>query len=362
MERKNFKTFKKFLYIFIILFVASATTATIYAYYQLNKIKNVKISKTDEDLGIKTVPIPNQENFQFTPSSLETSPSPKAEEEQLPLPEKRSDIINIALYGTDVGRAKYEASHSDSIIIVTLDFKNNKIKLSSVMRDTYVRIHGHGRGKIGDAYAYGGPQLAIRTLNENFNLNIRDYAAVDFFNLEKVIDVLGGVTVEVKDYELKELNYRIKEAADLQNKKPQLVKEAGTQNLKGIQAVAYCRLRSVGHGDFERTSRQRIVLNELFKKVQSAGLLKYTSLASEIFPMIETSLSKAEIIKLGSSVLAQNLGTVEQERFPLDGYCKGEVIRGIWYLTLKPDNRATVSQINNFIFRDIKPEAKTPLF
>ncbi|MBL4937096.1 LCP family protein [Clostridium sp. YIM B02515] len=362
MERKHTKTFKKFLYIFIILFIASATTASIYAYSQLNKIKNVRISKTDEDLGIRTEPSPSQDDFQFTPSSLETIPSPKTEAEQLPLPENRSDIINIALYGTDVGRAKYDAPHSDSIIIVTLDFKNNKIKLSSVMRDTYVKIYGHGRGKIGDAYAYGGPQLAIRTLNENFNLNIRDYAAVDFFNLEKVIDVLGGVAVEVKDYEVKELNYRIKEAADLQNKRPHLVKEAGIQNLKGIQAVAYCRIRSVGHGDFERTSRQRIVLNELFKKIQSTGLLKYTSLASEIFPMIETSLTKSEIIKLGSSVLTQNLRAVEQERFPLDGYCKGEVIRGIWYLTLKPDNRTTVNQINNFIYRNIKPEAKAPLF
>ena len=74
--------------------------------------------------------------------------------------------------------------------------------MSSIMRDTYVKVKGHGETKITHAYAYGGPELAIRTLNENFNLDIRNYVTVDFFNLEKIIDAMGGVTIDVKQDEI----------------------------------------------------------------------------------------------------------------------------------------------------------------
>ena len=91
-------------------------------------------------------------------------------------------------------------------MILSIDEKNKKIKMSSIMRDTYVKIKGHGETKINHAYAYGGPQLAIRTLNENFDLDIRNYVTVDFFNLEKIIDAIGGVTIDVKQDEVSLIN------------------------------------------------------------------------------------------------------------------------------------------------------------
>jgi len=338
--KKNTDSKKKKRYIKYILIVAAvliliAGSISGYTYYQLSKVNTVEISKKNEDLGIKNPPVTE---------------------------EKSEEIINIALFGVDVGRDKYDVPNSDSIMIATLDRKHNKLKLTSIMRDTYVEISGYGKTKINEAYAKGGAPLAIKTLNENFNLNIRDYVTVNFFGLEKVIDLLGGVTVEVKDYELKEINTWVREVAELQHKEPVLVQHTGVQNLTGGQAVAYCRLRHVGNGDFERTDRQRRVLNELFNKVRSVGVTKYPSIVSEILPQIETSISTTEILSLGTKVLTSKIDTIEQQRFPLDGYCKGEMINEIWYLVPKPDLTDTEKQIHDFIYEDIKPVPKEPLF
>jgi polyisoprenyl-teichoic acid--peptidoglycan teichoic acid transferase len=341
---------KKVLFTIALLLIAFATTTGIYAYSQINKIKTVKISKTDEDLGINI----KSEAIKAEPDTIRLA---YIDEESY-----SSEIRSIALFGIDVGRDKYDVAHSDSIIIATIDPKRKKIKLSSIMRDTYLPIKGHSKRKIADAYALGGPQLALRTLNENFGLNIRDYMTVDFFTLEKAIDVLGGVTVNIKAAELKELNYRITETAQLQDKAPTILSSEGTQNLNGLQAVAYCRIRKVGSGDFERTTRQRIVLSELINKAQSSGIVKYHFLASEIFPLIETSLSNSDILKLGRQVITTSITNVEQQRFPLDGYCKGEVISKVWYLVPKPSLEATRDQIRKFIFKDVRPAPKAPLF
>jgi len=326
---------KKRIIVLLISIILSFTAVVLgYVYYQLNKIKTVDISKKAEDLGIKN------------PTAIDNS---------------GEEIINVALFGVDVGRDKNDPPHSDSIIIATLDKKHNKLKLTSIMRDSYVEIKGHGKTKINEAYTYGGPQLAIRTINENFNLNIRNYVTVNFFGLEKLIDELEGVTVDIKDYELKEINTWVKEVAELEKKEPVLVKHTGVQTLTGGQAVAYCRLRHVGNGDFERTDRQRRVLDELFQKVKSAGVTKYPGIVSELFPMIETSFTKTEILSLGTKILA-SVSRVEQQRFPLDGYCKGEIINDVWYLVPKPDLIDTERQLHDYIFEDIKPVAKEPLF
>lgn len=337
MKKKKAKVLKRILITLSMLFLAFTTTAVIYAYDRLNTIKSVEISQKDEDLGI-------------TPE-----PSPIVQE-------KINGIINIALFGIDARKNKYEASHSDSIIIATLDFKNDKVKLSSIMRDTYVKVPGHGERKITEAYAFGGPELIIKTLNTNFNLNIREYATVDFFNLEKVINTLGGMELNIKDYEVSEINKSIRESAKLQNKPPQLLKTSGLQRLNGLQAVAYCRIRYVGNGDFERTDRQRIVLNELFKKVKASGIASYPGIISEIFPMVETSLSKTELIKYGAQILTSDISNIEQQRFPIDGYCKGETINKKWVLALKPNVNTTKDQILNYIYEDIVPVPKKPLF
>lgn len=309
-----------------------------YTYYQLSKVTTTKISKTNQDLGIKSESLVSVENKKVV---------------------QGTDIINIAFFGVD-RRYKNDPSRSDSIMVLTIDEKHKKIKMSSVMRDTYVDIKGHGKTKINHAYAYGGPQLAIRTLNENFNLDIKNYVTVDFFNLESIIDSLGGVNINVRADEINLMNSYMTEVANLEKQTFIPITSTGDQLLNGKQAVAYSRIRYTAGGDFERTERQRTVLSALFVKIQSAGKLKFPSLAASLLPYTETSLSSMDIIKLGTGIFTSNIKTLDQERFPVDGYCTGKMIGGVWYLV--SDIKATTNQIDKYIYEDKKPVAKKPLF
>ena len=302
-------------------------------FYELSKINTTKISKTDENLGIK--------------------PQVPLKKEDVP------QIINIALFGVD-RRDVNEPSRSDSIIILSIDEVHKKIKMSSIMRDTYVQIKGNGKTKVNHAYAYGGPQLAIRTLNENFNLNIRNYVTVDFFKLEKIVDTIGGVTIDVKEDELTLVNSHMIDVAAIEKKSISQITKAGPQTLNGLQAVAYSRIRHDAGGDFGRTERQRTVLSALITKIQSLGMRKFPSLVSKLLPYAETSMNSMDTMKLGTKVFTQNIKILDKERFPVDGYCRGEMIGGVWYLVADMEN--TVDQFHKYIYEDIKPAHKAPLF
>lgn len=331
-KKKKIRTIILTSLIFIFLFIIGASG--FYVYNLLGKMKGDKISDNNEDLGIS-----------------------KDLTDKLGKSGKEKDIINIALFGTDE-RDKTEKGRSDAIMILTVDKEHNKLKLTSLMRDSYVKIDGHGKDKLNHAYAYGGPQLAIKTINQNFNLNIRDYATVNFYHMQDIIDALGGVDIDIKKDEIEPVNAMMNELAFAGKYKPPYLKSAGKQSLNGRQALAYARTRYVGNGDFDRTERQRIILNALFEKVKSAGISKYPSLINTLLPMVETSLSQAEILKLGTSVLTSGLSNLEQQRFPVDGYYKdgGQMINDTWYLPF--DEKATVSQIHDYIFEDIKPTPK----
>lgn len=205
------------------------------------------------------------------------------------------------------------------------------------MRDSYVAIEGHGDDKINHAYAFGGPQLAIKTLNENFDLNIDDFVAVNFTTLPKIIDMLGGVTIDITSEEVSHIPG---------------IDAAGTYTLTGEQALSYSRIRYASGGDYVRTDRQRAVLSKVFEKVLSINVTQYPSLLSEILPMVQTNLDYSEILNLGNQVLKMGVTNLEQERFPRDGYCEGKMIDKIYYLTFDKEN--TVQQLHDYIFEDIK--------
>ncbi|MBK5240614.1 MAG: LCP family protein [Clostridium sp.] len=339
VRRNKLKLWIKIILSVIIIIVLGAFVTLGYTFYQFNKINTTIISKTDENLGIKPeVTLKEEVNIE---------PEVPLKEEVNIIPK----ITNIAFFGLDRSN-KNDASRSDSIMIISIDEKHKKIKMSSIMRDTYVKINNHGYTKINHAYAYGGPQLAIRTLNENFNLNIRDYVAVDFINLEKIIDALGGVTIQVNKDEISFLNSYMIGVAFSEKKPVPKVTEPGEQNLNGLQAVAYSRIRYTAGGDYRRTERQRTVLSSMFTKIQSLGIRKLPSIVSEFLPYTETSMSSIDIMKLGSKVFTSNIKTLDQERFPVDGYCTGKIINKVWYLVA--DMKATVDQLHKFIYEDIK--------
>ncbi|SMC94762.1 LCP family protein [Pedobacter nyackensis] len=263
--------------------------------------------------------------------------------------------VNIALFAVDK-RKEDDKANSDVIMVISIDQQNGKIKMSSIMRDTYVNIDGHGMGKINAAYALGGPQLAIKTINQSFDLDIKDYINVDFYSAAKIVDALGGVNVNVKQPELSYLNNYLDELA-IYEKIPAIhVNQAGLQKLSGRQAVAYTRIRGVGNGDYERTERQRSVLVALFSKMKSSGQEMFSAFASEVLPNLETSMANFTLMKFAGSVLNSENKIIDQARFPLDGESVGKRINNIWYLTT--DLKTTTNSIHNFIYKKGKPGAK----
>lgn len=245
-----------------------------------------------------------------------------------------SGITNIALYGVDAPEGIF--GRSDTIMILTVDTVHDKIKLTSIVRDAYVYIPGRGMDKITHAYAYGGAQLALRTLNANFQLGIKDFITVNFTTMPKVIDILGGITISVTD----------KEANAIPG-----INGAGTYTFTGSQALAFARLRSIDN-DFERSRRQRDVMNAVFNKMLSTSAGSYPRIMGQIFPLLRTSLSSGEMIRLAGSAASNGIRKVEQMRFPQASLSSGQRINNRYYYVF--DRSQTLYNIHNYIFNDSK--------
>lgn len=298
----------------------------LYAFNILNNLDRVEIPTGDSELGIKENAI------------------------------EKEDVINIALFGLDQEESE-NGSRADSIMIASLDKIHKKIKLTSIMRDTYVDIPNHGKDKINHSYSFGGPELALRTINQNFDMNIKEFVTIDFFGLEKIIDALDGITVDVKPNEVPFVNMGVREANRIYGDTGDPITEDGTQLLDGRQAVSYSRIRKTGDGDFERTERQRFVLEQVIHKGLDSGLTKYPSLLNAATPFIKTSLNFGEMLSLGSFVYTSGIEDIEKYRLPVNGYFFEDKIDGVFYLipnTLEENSEA----LKSFIYDDIKTESK----
>lgn len=228
-----------------------------------------------------------------------------------------SRYINIALFGVD-SRANdlTKNTRSDSIMIASINKYTNKIKLLSLYRDTYVFIPEHGYTKLNHAYAYGGPKLAIETINRNFDMNITDYITVNFSALTDVIDALGGVTINVTSEELNEVNRYAKDVARINGREWTKIEKAGEQTLTGVQATGYSRVRYLKGGDYARAGRQRTVIDAIIKKARHSGPKKLYNAADCFLPQTATSLSGTEFARLVSFFPLYNIES--QDGFPFD--------------------------------------------
>ncbi|SHI67995.1 transcriptional attenuator, LytR family [Clostridium cavendishii DSM 21758] len=269
---------------------------------------------------------------------------------------KYSDIINIALFGVD--RRAGDTGRSDATMFATIDKKHGKLKLTSIMRDSYVSIDGHGMDKLNHAYAFGGGALSIKTINQNFGLNITDYVAVDFGELVNIIDALGGVDIDVMKNAVSETNKYIDDVAKETKKTGAHISAPGMQHLTGVQAVGYCRIR-YNDNDFARTDRQRDVLVAMFNKIKTTSPTKLPGIIKELSPYLETSLSTTDMIGLGTDVLQSGIGNIQQQILPIEGLdnCKGGIAsNGVFYF--KYDKDALKKRMQNYIFEDIDPKNK----
>ena len=263
--------------------------------------------------------------------------------------EDDTEAVHVLLLGTD-RRNQNENGRSDAILIATLDKKNGQLKLTSIMRDLYVPIPGRKDNRINAAYSFGGPKLAMQTINQNFKLNITRYVTVDFFGLEEIIDAMGGVDIDVKEKEVNHLNKIVRELNNLdkKNRTSPGISGAGLQTLNGRQAVAYSRIRKVGHGDAERTERQRRVLSAMFNKMKSINPLKLPDLIASIIPYADTNIPISEMISLGTSVLGVKDKHIYQYRVPADNTFSSQRIRGM--AVYVPDLEANRELLHQFLY------------
>ena len=259
------------------------------------------------------------------------------------------DIINIAFYGLDT-RYEDDGGRTDSIMIATIDKVHNKIKLTSIARDTYVSIDGRGKDKINHAWAFGKAPLAVKTLNQNFNLDITEFVSLNFYQFANIIDYLGGVTLDISDAEVEFINNNMHETNNM-GITSQPLTHSGVQVLSGAQALAYSRDRYTSpNGDVGRGNHQRKVIEAAIEKVKGINKVKYPELISMVLSNCTTSLNNNEMLSIGTWA-ATSSPSIEDYNLPNDQCnAQGQMIDGVWYFVYDLDNATRL--LKNFIYEN----------
>ena len=187
------------------------------------------------------------------------------------------------------------------------------------MRDIYLDLPDGGKSNLNYTLNTGGPELILRTINYNFDLNVDKFIYVNLTNLPKIIDKLGGVEMEITSDELNYINGYIDNIDKEYGTKTAHLKNTGYQLLNGTQASAYCRIRYTEGRDFKRTERQRDVLSALFNKFKIISITEVPGIISDLLPLVTTNMTDGEMLSIASKALKMNISNIEQGRFPLDG-------------------------------------------
>lgn len=266
---RGLKIFGKIVLVLIIILLVIIGSTFLFVYNKLNKMQ--KIYLNEEELGVS--------------SQIENN---------------LSGYRNIAIFGVDSRDDNLEkGNRSDCIIIASINNETKDVNLISVYRDTYVEIEGHGLDKITHAYSYGSAPLAIKTLNTNLDLNIKEFITVNFDSVAEAVDQLGGVSINIETQEeLKYLNNYIKETSKVTGKSDEKVPAVGIQTLNGVQAVAYSRIRYTEGGDYKRTERMRTVIEAMVNKLKTKNISEINAFIDYILPKVYTNITAGEVFAL----------------------------------------------------------------
>ncbi len=254
---------------------------------------------------------------------------------------------NILLLGADNRYEQDEYSRTDSMIILSVNTSTLEAKLTSLMRDTWVKIDGHGSGKLNAATVHGGPELTMQTISENFGVDISDYMLINITGLAEVIDLLGGLELDVTEEERKAIN---KGLFDLSSLSGMEKLETSGENvlLNGNQAVAFARIRLID-SDYHRTERQRTVLTVLAERLkEDTGIFALAQLVNTLLPYVETNLDLSEMLILGMTGLQMDMNGVDELRLPADGTFESGEFNGTW--CIKPNFEKNAAILENFIY------------
>ena len=238
-----------------------------------------------------------------------------------PVPQEKK-IRNILLLGVDSREEEVMQSNSDTMMILTIDEINNTIKLTSLQRDMLVYEPGKDTPvKINSANTHGGPLLAMRVVNDTFRLNITNYVVVNMRGMEAIIDIAGGVTVPVEEDEVYHVNQMVGYQNYIFPETPEspLLTGPGVQLLNGRQAVAFARIRKLDN-DYQRMSRQRVVIQALLDRFMAAGVGTKSQMISGGLAYITTNLNKTQLTSIGMTTVPMMKRTIEQMQIPINGY------------------------------------------
>ena len=264
---------------------------------------------------------------------------------------KSKMVDNILLIGRDSINRNGPA-RSDSMIILTIDNLNKQLKLTSLARDTLVKIPNKGYEKLNHAYAYGKEDLLLKTINENFDLNINNYAVVDFKSFAEIVDILGGVEVNINEKEIEHLNKFIKVCYDLNNENKgsaEYINKLGINNLNGYQALAYARIRKIDT-IYKRDARQREILTNLAHKMSNTSITNYVSIIKTVLNYVDVNISFDKMMKLAFSAHEMASYDIKQMEFPLEDYREEGRINGDGQYVVKWNVDKNIEVLHNFIY------------
>lgn len=266
----------------------------------------------------------------------------------------KTDVFNVAVFGVDTRDENSFKGLSDTIMIVSIDAKNKSVKIVSILRDSYVAIDGHKNQKITHAYSFGGAPLAIKTINENFNMNITDYATINMHKLADAIDVLGGIDIEITESEMNQINQEALYGDPNAQRGAALVNNYGQVHLDGDQAVIFCRLRKQD-SDNARSNRQKMVINALLTQARKVSPTKYAEVVKTMMSLCETSVSFSEVMSLVP--LINEDVSIEAINIPGDPeQAIGGIYEGAW--VWRYDLDAAAERIHMFIYGEPIPESE----
>jgi LCP family protein required for cell wall assembly len=237
-------------------------------------------------------------------------------------------VRSVLVIGTD-GRTADEHGLSDSMILISLNRKTDKIYMTSFMRDCYVDIPGYGNAKLNAAYSYGGPELLMDTIEQNFRVKIDDYISINFNTFATIIDAAGGLDIQVSDAEAEAINtILISEVNELMgdDREADLLQSGGKLHLNGKQALSYSRIRSVGNNDFERTNRQRKIITALIKKARKSGLGFVKKVSKNALPSVTTNMTTGRLYLLSLRLPFLLKYDTTQLQIPAEGTYTGQDI------------------------------------
>lgn len=264
---------------------------------------------------------------------------------------------NFAVFGIDSREGELEkGTRTDCLIVASLNNETKEVKLVSVYRDTFLDLSDGTLQKCNAAYSYGGAEQAINMLNTNLDLDIEDFVTVDFAAVSDVVDLLGGIELEIQEEEVQYINEFIDETGAVAGKTANHITQAGLQTLDGVQATTYSRIRSTAGSDFTRTERQRRVIEKIAEKAVKTDLVTINKIIDQVFPKIKTSLSVTEILNYAKSFAKYKIG--ETTGFPIEK--STGTFPGKGSIVIPEDLLTNVKMLHEFLYGtvDYQPSSK----